>query len=840
MSVLAAFIGLALTGAIAELPTVLHVTVLTIFAAGFGMTLYRVGAGLRPIRPSEIERRLEREAGLRHRPIAALYDLPVGTDGSPLASELWFEHVRRAIAAASRVRPAAPKPGLAALDRLGLRSLAAILLVIGIAVGADDPIGRMRAAMAPYGGGQALAGATLDLWITPPAYTGLAPLVFNGRSAAAVDPGQPALILPVGTQLLAQISGANSTPTLRIGRTERPFGQLGDAGSKSFKLEAEILGTDADAPDLVIGIGGNAFAAWPVKIATDAVPSVEFARAPSRKRGERLEIEYLAGDDYGIKIIELIVRRPGGERVPDGADEIRVELPLGGDRRRVEQRMTHDFSAHPWAGLPVRMSLKATDAAGQSARSGAIEVALPERIFNHPVARALADIRKRLNDPNAETITGAEAELDQLSQYPARFFDDTVTFLAIRVARGRLQHGSGEAEIASVQRLLWESALRIEDGEYALAEADLLRMQEQAMKALKDGATGKELAQVMRELQLAMDRFTQALMERRKELGLDNLPVMPDQQMGEVADLDQMMDRIKELAETGNRAAAERMLAEMQKMLEQLRDGLKMSRSNPQMAEAKKLMDRMRSLTEDQRKLLDRTFQENQRRAGAIRHPPGEPRREGQTFGQQPDLRRPGERPGPQQGPQQRGQQSQRQGQQPGNQPGGDKPGEGGGAPSAEEQDALRKRLGELMLQMDEMLGKIPENLGRAETEMDGAGRNLETGELKDAAGHQSKALDELRSATEQMATQMAQRFGAQMGISGSQQIPGGQIGSDPFGRLNSGNMGTSPEESDVEVPSEMETLKAREILDELRKRAGQRARPKIELDYIDRLLDSF
>jgi hypothetical protein len=33
---------------------------------------------------------------------------------------------------------------------------------------------------------------------------------------------------------------------------------------------------------------------------------------------------------------------------------------------------------------------------------------------------------------------------------------------------------------------------------------------------------------------------------------------------------------------------------------------------------------------------------------------------------------------------------------------------------------------------------------------------------------------------------------------------------------------------------------KAREILDELRRRAGERDRPQIERDYIDRLLQRF
>ena len=95
---------------------------------------------------------------------------------------------------------------------------------------------------------------------------------------------------------------------------------------------------------------------------------------------------------------------------------------------------------------------------------------------------------------------------------------------------------------------------------------------------------------------------------------MDQLPPMANQQQMQTQDLQEMMDRIRELAETGNKEAAEKMLAEMQKMLEQLREGMKMQQSNPAMAEAKKLMDQMRALTEDQQKLLDRTFQETGRR----------------------------------------------------------------------------------------------------------------------------------------------------------------------------------------------------------------------------------
>ena len=43
-----------------------------------------------------------------------------------------------------------------------------------------------------------------------------------------------------------------------------------------------------------------------------------------------------------------------------------------------------------------------------------------------------------------------------------------------------------------------------------------------------------------------------------------------------------------------------------------------------------------------------------------------------------------------------------------------------------------------------------------------------------------------------------------------------------------------------VKVPDKSDLQRAREILQELRKRAAERGRPQEELDYIDRLLKQF
>jgi hypothetical protein len=59
----------------------------------------------------------------------------------------------------------------------------------------------------------------------------------------------------------------------------------------------------------------------------------------------------------------------------------------------------------------------------------------------------------------------------------------------------------------------------------------------------------------------------------------------------------------------------------------------------------------------------------------------------------------------------------------------------------------------------------------------------------------------------------------------------------DILGRLNSGESGYG---DDVKIPDEIERQKARDILDEIRRRASNRALTREELEYLNRLLDRF
>jgi len=64
--------------------------------------------------------------------------------------------------------------------------------------------------------------------------------------------------------------------------------------------------------------------------------------------------------------------------------------------------------------------------------------------------------------------------------------------------------------------------------------------------------------------------------------------------------------------------------------------------------------------------------------------------------------------------------------------------------------------------------------------------------------------------------------------------------GRDPLGRRYGQGSSGADESADVTVPEERERQRTQAIQEELRRRGGERMRPQMELDYIDRLLKQF
>jgi hypothetical protein len=132
----------------------------------------------------------------------------------------------------------------------------------------------------------------------------------------------------------------------------------------------------------------------------------------------------------------------------------------------------------------------------------------------------------------------------------------------------------------------------------------------------------------------------------------------------------------------------------------------------------------------------------------------------------------------------------------------------------------------------------VPPNgkLGQAADEMGQAAGNLGQGQPGEAVGNQGEALEAMRQGMQGLAQQLAGGFQRGNGFRGGN---GNNFNNqDPLGRPQrqaGTDLGTN-----VKVPDEIDTQRAREILDAIRRRLGELGRPILERDYLERLLDRF
>ncbi len=793
LGVLGTFLALALSGLLPALAGWLHSLVLAGFAAALGTTI--VLAIRRISLPDEQagKRRLERDSELDHRPLTALEDRMMTGAGDAGTAALWRAHQHRVVANLRGLRVRLPRPGLAAFDPWALRGLVLLLVLVGIASTDGNVTGRLAAAVVPKFNQAVQLPPSLDAWINPPAYTGLAPLYLDAQLDAGqgqAAPGAPGsagepLRVPAGSVLLAQVQGGGEAPSLEVGDESQAFENF---AHEAYRLEHSLT----DGNRLAIVQNGSTLAAWPLELVADNPPEIVFQSAPGRTERSTLRITYEAKDDYGIADVKAVISRIDQPETP--ALELDLVLPGRGPTTS-EATTYHDLTPHPWAGLAVEIQLVAKDQPGQEGRSEALRTVIPERIFNHPVARALVELRKQLSLHPDRRLPVVQA-LSGLYEHPEHFFHDIVVALAIRSAERRLIYDPSAKAIDEIQQLLWDTALRIEDGELAIAERELRDAQEALMEALERDAGDEEIERLIDELQAALDNFLDELIEQmRDELAQDsqqmndpNAP--PNDQLLQRQDLQDMLERARELARSGAKDAARDMLAQLRNMLENLRADPYAQQMNRDMQEASRMMNELENLMREQQELLDRSFERSQRN----------------------------------------GQQGEGEAQQ-----------RGENQADSQRQEQLRRGLGEMMRQLGDALGDIPRPLGRAEREMRDARDALSTDQPGQAVPSQTRSLDQLQQGMQATLDQFMEKFSPGEG-EGEGQVgarPGGN-NRDPLGRETQGQGQGQISRENVGIPDQMELRRAREIVDELRRRSGERERSPLELDYIDRLLDQF
>jgi uncharacterized protein (TIGR02302 family) len=839
LGVVGLYVGLAWIGALAALPDWARVSVVALLGLAFVASFAAFLTVRRPGDAAALDR-AEAASGLAGRPLHGLADR-LSRPADAASTALWRAHRARLAQRLPALRSGVPHPGLARADRYALRPLLAMLLFVGYMAAGDQRLERLRAGIAgprPV----AVEPPRLDAWVTPPAYTGKAAFMLSGeravapdsdgthqapagsivavrmaRSADAPGPAPRVVLRPRPASPGAPTGAATGTPT-----GDTPTTVAAKAGATALVAEFETpLAADAELAVETPGDAATAgvtpavpLATWRFRVTPDLPPTITLTQPPQPQLTGALKLDYTLADDYGVTGATALVTAPTAAAAKPPRSLVPppdFSLGLPQAKGRIGAASTiRDLTQHPWAGARVRLTLEASDEAGQVGRSEPVDLVLPAKPLTKPLARAIVEQRRTLA-LDADSAATVAMAIDALMIAPDKFITETGHFFGLKLIERALARARTDDDLRGVMDLMWTVARQIEDGDLTDAEKALREAQENLRKAIEQGAPEQDIARLTNELRKAMDRYLAEMAQQMRQNPQTARSDPGNTRTMRKQDLDRMLKRIEDLARTGSREAAQQLLNQLQQMLENMQAGRPRQSPNQQGdSRMSELLDKLGDLLQRQQDLYDRTFK-------------ADPRSQQQ---QSP-----------------RGQRPQR-GQQPPQRP-----------MTADELADLLKQLekgqGEAQQALKDLMegmdqeglgdgegddgkGGARDKLGEAGEAMGRAGKALGRGRAGEALGPEGEALDSLRQGAQGLMRELARRQGQPGNGPGEGQ---GQTAGreDPLGRPRAEE---GPDFSDsVKIPGEIDAERARKILEDIRGRLSQQTRPKSELDYLDRLL---
>ncbi|MEI9404380.1 TIGR02302 family protein [Mesorhizobium argentiipisi] len=820
------FLSFSWFGLFPRLPDTVRFGLLILFALAAVAALYPLRFFRMPS-AAEIDRRIEAANELLHSPVQVQTDRPSGAE-SIFSQALWREHQKRMAERLSSLGADRPRTRVPDYDRWGLRAVAGLLFVTALAFSFGPFGGRVSDAFVARAAHDAVP-PRIDAWVTPPAYTGKAPLFLTADANQAVQ----TFSVPQGSDVSLRVTGGSGEETLSYadqGGNDRaiepaaspiaPKGTAPAAASQTAPKVRQFSGKLNANGTLTLKSGDSDLGHWAFAVIPDKPPTIRFLGEPKRAVNGAMELNYEIADDYGAASAKAVFEPsdpPAANAHPlYGPPDMPLTLPRRGGKASAA-KTTKDLTEHAWAGSDIKLTLSVTDDAGHTATTETKTMVMPERPFANPLARAVIEQRRLLAlDTNAKPRV--LDLMDAITLRPEDTFDNMSNYLAIMSARSRLKLSESDDQLRNVVSYLWEIALAIEEGNLSAAERRLRQAQQALQDAIKNGAGDQEIEKAMKELREAMNQFLQEFAQRAQQN--PNAPQM--QQNGRElrqSDINRMMDQIENLAKSGDRDKAQQLLSELQDMMNNLQAG-RQQPGGEQDSEMRQQMDKLGDIMRRQQEMMNDTFrldqmQRGQRGEGGEQQQLGEDGEQGQLNDQQ--------RPGPGQDRDPLG----RPKMSPKDLADALKQLQEGQGQLQSELDQLKKGLEGMGMEPNEGFGEAGKSMGNAE-------QSLGQGDGDQAVGHQGRALEALRRGAKEMMKQMQAMQGDQGGSEqgGRQQ----DADRDPLGRpraTNGPDDGTS-----VKVPDEIDVQRARQILDAIRKRLGNALSPDIERSYLERLLE--
>lgn len=788
------------------------------------------------------------------RPLSSLSDHPSKYNEQTRA--YWQKHREHLHERAFELKAPKLEKEWRAKDPLFLRFVLPLLLIAVVALNYKSVPARFGDAVSADMG--ALFGADelqISAWFTPPEHTGEAPVYLTS------DTGD--LTVPAGSKLTFRVHGKGPL------KLRRHVLEKGDKlqGRRNIRLKRSLDGAwqtelQVFTPQQIELRYWGARGAWTINTLPDNPPEVQFVNAPEPAEDEKFSFRWKAEDDYGLAEMALILTTTTESGVPpDQTDRILLDLPVA-YAPLVEDTAKLNLVRHKWAGLPLKLSLEATDTGGQTAISEAMTYTLPEKLLLEPLAKSAQEIRVtvlREGEPYAEIVEAppvngvfqglgdrlaaapagikqAALMLDAVTYRPDIFAEDYSIYLGLKRAEESIRVAKTMDDLAPLDNLLWSVALRAEYGTLADAARRLEAARRALERALREGASEEEIRRLMQAFRDAAEDYIAARMAdaimNGPQGGSEGGEGDPPSVLGGT-DLEDMLAALEDLTETGANDAARQLLDDVSNLLDNLEfqmgengeggmpfgegEGGEEEEGTPEEQALQGALDRLSELMEEQRRLNDDTLQE---RYGSGDSDPNAPPsvfedpESGNTFSE------------------------------------GSEEGENGrqGAGEGEEGEADQGTLADRQFEILEDLRAFSEELGedegagsgitaeefdRAQRALDRATNALRRGDLDAAQWNQDRAIQELRDAAGDLAGELDEQRAARRGETGEDTVSE----SDPLGRPAGGSQ--QNEGDGVTVPDEVERQRARDILDDLRERLNN-AQTDEEREYLERLLDRF
>ncbi len=793
--------ALILSGLLPQIPDLARYGILLI---AVGAIIWSLGPVFNMEWPSiyDAMRRIETQSNLFNRPISAAKDTLAETDLDARSRELWEEHKRRQLARLGNLKVGAPQSRWRDLDPLSLRVPVCIALVASLFLAKGDGLANLQGSfrMGPV---VAQRPMTLDAWLKPPAYTGKPPLLLTSPTEIEKLKTDKEILTPENASLVLRLDGAKAP---RIGfydvSGDSPK-ELTDLTAKT-KFENGLFQADANLnrPALVKVYDGNTeLAAWHVSVIPDQPPTITILGEPKAENLGALTLAWKATDDYGVAGITAQIYLSDNQEDGVGFSNNGVflfdppDFPISLRKSAPKEEIgsaSADLTSHPWAGLVVDLTLEVTDAAKHKTSSGVKTFKLPERLFTKPLARALIEQRKALIMDPASLAT-VQQLLSALLVYPEGLIESSGPHIAIASVISRLRNLGDSGDLKEALDMLWQIAVAVEDGDLSDARKDVEAARKALEKALAEGASPEELKQLMQKLRKAMDRYMESMSEETKKRQAQGQKDRSSQNGKAITqeDIQKMLDTIEKLSQNGAKDAAREMLSQLEDILKNMEPGMARQGEQQDPSAANEMLNELSEMMRKQQELMDKTQRLPQ-------------------AGEGDQLNKEGDDPGSRSGNQ-------------------------GTNGLAGEQGDLAQQLEQFMKGLGKNGLQSPPSLGEAGKQMGNARQSLQKKDRELALGQQGEALSRLREGAQNMARQLQQAGKSGQDNNGKEGQAKGDS-RDPLGRPRPSKDDQYGPDKNM-LPTELAIRRAREILESLRARANTPNLPRIDKDYIERLL---